>query len=58
MTSLSCADSFASIAAIAFSIVRARLPSNVTVPARASSTRVLTSSWARSGSVCFVAETT
>jgi hypothetical protein len=58
MTSLSWADSVASIAAIAFSIVRVRLRSNVIVPASACSTSVLTSSWARSGSVCLVAETT
>jgi hypothetical protein len=58
MTSLSWADSVASIAEIAFSIVRVRLRSNVIVPARACSISVLTSSWARSGSVCLVAETT
>jgi hypothetical protein len=58
MISLSWSDSVASIAAIALSIVRARLRSKVTVPASACSTSVLTRSCARSGSVCFVAETT
>src|ERR1700712_4001215 len=58
MIALSWVDSLRSISAMARSKVRLRFLSNVTVPASASSTRVFTRSWARSGSVCLVAATT
>src|SRR3712207_2143149 len=58
MIALSCCETLASIAAMARSKVRDRFLSKVTVPASACSTRFFTRSWARSGSVCLVAETT